>query len=251
MSMRTLPEPEHRNDSPFTAGELRSVYDQPQQCPYLPQQIARMPLQWPTRSLNGEQLDWLMAAGYRRSGAFIYHTACESCVACEPTRLDVDQFHWSGSFKRVLNRGNRHLEVKLSPPQVTPEKLALLNSHRSERNLSLDGKALDALEFSSFLVDTCCETFEFQYFLDGELVAVAVTDFGACCLSAVYCYFSPRFSRFSLGTYSILKQIEFAKASGRRHVYLGMYVAENQHLNYKARFLPQERFVKSHWMPFA
>ena len=38
--------------------------------------------------------------------------------------------------------------------------------------------------------------------------------------------------------------------SDRKYVYLGMYVAENRHLNYKARFMPQERFVNGCWVKY-
>ena len=54
-------------------------------------------------------------------------------------------------------------------------------------------------------------------------------------------------SRYSLGTYAILKQLQWAKESGRKFVYLGMYVANNSHLNYKARFGPQERLFDGKW----
>ncbi|MFM7932258.1 MAG: hypothetical protein ACKO9Q_31470 [Pirellula sp.] len=48
----------------------------------------------------------------------------------------------------------------------------------------------------------------------------------------------------------MLKQIEMAQTIGLQWVYLGLYVEQNSHLNYKARFKPQERFIKSKWIEF-
>ena len=69
-------------------------------------------------------------------------------------------------------------------------------------------------------------------------------------MSAVYNFFDPQYSRLSIGTYSILKQIEFAQKTNRQFVYLGLYVQQNQHLNYKARFTPQERLIDGRWVAF-
>jgi arginyl-tRNA--protein-N-Asp/Glu arginylyltransferase len=101
------------------------------------------------------------------------------------------------------------------------------------------------------LVDTCCQsTLELQFRREGQLVAVSIVDCGAQSLSAVYTYFDPAFDRLSLGTYSILKQMQLAESTQRKYVYLGMYVAQNQHLNYKARFRPQERLIGGRWIAF-
>ena len=53
-----------------------------------------------------------------------------------------------------------------------------------------------------------------------------------------------------IDTSGALKQIDWARETGRQYVYLGMYVAANQHLNYKARFLPQQRLIDGQWCDF-
>ena len=80
--------------------------------------------------------------------------------------------------------------------------------------------------------------------------AISIVDIGRTSTSAVYTHFDPRASRYSLGTYAILRQIEWARENGRQYVYLGMFVADNQHLNYKARFLPQQRLIEGRWYEF-
>lgn len=222
------------------------VQDQLQPCPYLDGVTARMPLRLPVGAVTPEVTDQLLAMGYRRSGDFVYRAQCPSCSECKPTRIDVAKFVPTTSMRRVAKRGDRHLTCKWGAPVVDSKRIWLFNQHRSQRGLGEDG-AIDAESYRAFLVDSCCDTVELAMFLGSDLVAIAIVDVGRTSTSAVYTHFDPTASRYSLGTYAILKQIEWARETGRHFVYLGMYVAENKHLNYKARFLPQQRLAADQW----
>jgi arginine-tRNA-protein transferase len=126
----------------------------------------------------------------------------------------------------------------------------LYDRHRRTRGLEVDGNPIHADEYQRAFVDSCCETAELSCWIDDRLVAVSVTDLGQQSMSAVYCYFDPDLPRLSLGTYCILKQMEWARQTGRRYLYLGMYIEANQHVRYKARFVPQERLIKGRWSRF-
>ena len=227
--------------------ELTKVFDQPSVCPYLPERTARMPLEIPSGPVDSEHLDRLLEAGYRRSGWFYYRTACASCHACEPLRVEVNQFVESKSLRRVLKRGDSCLRIALGKPKCDPTRLHLFNLHRSERNMARGDGPATSDEYSSFLGCSWNPTTEIAYWLDDRLAAVAIVDVGKSALSAVYCYFDPEFDHLSLGTYSILTQIRIARAQNMRWLYLGMYVADNRHLRYKARYYPHERFRGGSW----
>jgi leucyl-tRNA---protein transferase len=220
-------------------------------CSYLHDRTANMPLILPERHVAPDEFDHLLANGLRRSGYFAYFTACEGCNACEPTRVEIARFRWSYSWRRILKRGDQLLTVHCTEPEFTEEKLQLFNAHRNHRELGLGDREYESTDYEGFLVDTCCDsTIELQFRKDDQLVAVSIIDCGAESLSAVYTYFDPAFEKLSLGTYAILKQLQLAEGTGRRYVYLGMYVAQNRHLNYKARFAPQERLVHGQWIAF-
>ncbi len=223
------------------------VHDQPQSCPYLDAITARMPLRLPIGRLDGAALDSLLERGYRRTGDFVYRTECSGCQACEPTRVLVDRFDWTRSLRRVLRRGDADLTLRIGPPDCDAERIAMFNRHRGERSLAGDDEPVDERGYRAFLVSSCCESIELAIHRDGRLIAVSIADVGSQSLSAVYTHFDPDEARYSLGTYCVLKQIELAAASGRRFVYLGMYVAQNRHLNYKSRFAPQQRLVDGQW----
>ena len=66
------------------------VHDSEENCPYLTEEVARMPLRWQMRSLSGEELDACLSEGDRRVGRMLYRTQCPTCTACEPLR-NADQ----------------------------------------------------------------------------------------------------------------------------------------------------------------
>lgn len=226
------------------------VDDHTRVCPYLPDQIARMPLRWPTAMLDGSQLDERLAAGDRRSGRYLYRTQCPTCRACEPLRLDVDRFEPNQTQRRVKRRGDRELTADLRVPIVDDQRVALFNLHRRDRGLTVREGHITADEYREFLVDTCCDSVEIDYRLGDQLIGVAVADVGQLALSAVYCYYDTRFSHLSLGVYSILKQVEICQQRRLRHLYLGLYIGPSPHMSYKARYLPHERLIDQEWRLF-
>jgi leucyl-tRNA---protein transferase len=229
---------------------MLELSDHKHPCVYRPSQLARMPLLYPTRRLTGEELDEQLAIGRRRSGAFVYFTACPTCTSCEPTRLEVQGYKMSRSMKRVLHQGDRELSIRVGPPCADSDRLELFNLHRQQRNLATSMEAYSYEDFCGFLVESCCESYELSFWNGEKLVACSVVDCGLESVSAVYTFFDPAYLRLSPGTYSILKQIEWAASLGKRYLYLGMFVADNQHLRYKARFAPQERYLKGTWVAF-
>lgn len=224
------------------------VYDEATACPYLAGRDARMPLRVPTRMLTQQEFSERLRAGDRRQGVLLYRTACPSCRACEPIRIDVTAFTPDKTQRRVYRRGLRDLDVEIGPPEYSAEKVALYNRHKAGRGLSVDGQDIDEAGYRAFLVDTCCDSFELRYRRGGRLVGVAVVDRAEDALSAVYFYFDPEFEPLSPGVFSIMKQVELCRSWGLRFLYLGLYIRECASMAYKARYLPHERRVDGRWL---
>jgi leucyl-tRNA---protein transferase len=227
------------------------VFDTPHPCSYLPDRTARLPYRHPVEKLTPEQFDQRLAEGDRRSGVFLYRTQCPRCRACQPIRLDVEKFRADATQRRMQRRGDALLTVKIGPPTVDRSRVRLFNLHRDCRGLARDDWPLDEHSYAEFLTDTCCDTLELSYWHDDRLVAVAIADAGRESLSAVYCSFDPTFNLLSLGTYSILREVEFCRATNRRYLYLGFYIAESPHMVYKANFRPHQRLIDAKWSDFA
>lgn len=225
------------------------MYDEPHACPYVGGRVAILPLRVPARQLLGGELDERLRAGDRRQGMFLYRTACPACRACEPIRLKVDDFSPNRTQRRVLARGDREISVEIGTPVADERRVDLYNRHKRLRGLG-EGE-IDLAGYREFLVMTCCDSFEMRYRVGGRLVGIALVDRGASALSAVYCYYDPDLERLSLGTYSILKQIELCRSFELTHLYLGLFIDDCDRMRYKARFLPHERLVGGRWRHFA
>jgi arginine-tRNA-protein transferase len=226
------------------------VFDEAHPCSYLPGRTARLPYRHPLEMLSPEQFDERLAEGDRRSGIFLYRTQCPACRACQPIRLDVTKFCPNATQRRMKRRGDQELTVKVGPPVVDRQRVRLFNAHRDQRGLASGDLPIDEDSYAEFLADTCCETLELSYWHAGRLVAVAIADAGKLALSAVYCFYEPAFRLLSLGTYSVLREVELCRTSGRRHLYLGFFIAESPHMSYKANFRPHQRLIAGRWLDF-
>ena len=224
------------------------VHDAPSPCPYLEDRTARLPLRLPVRRLRPRELDVRLAAGDRRQGLLLYRTACPTCAACEPIRIDVLAFNPGRTQRRIYRRGETEIETELGPLDATAEKVALYNRHKRLRNLTSGERRIDLDAYTSFLGESCCDSFEMRYRVAGKLIGLAVVDRSSTALSAVYCYFDPSLEHLSPGVYSILKQIELCKRWGLRHLYLGLYIADCASMAYKRSYLPHERLLGGQWV---
>ena len=226
------------------------LFDAIHPCAYLPGRTARLPYRRPERRLTPDEFDQRLASGDRRSGVFLYRTACPTCQACQPLRLDTSAFRADATQRRMQRRGEQLLAVRIDKPVVDRRRVRLFNLHREGRGLTAGDGPLDESSYADFLTDTCCETLEFSYWHENRLVAVAIADAGRESLSAVYCHYDPSFRLLSLGTYSVLRHVQFCQETARRYLYLGFYIAESPHMNYKARFRPHERHIDGCWTGF-
>jgi arginine-tRNA-protein transferase len=226
------------------------VFDEPRPCSYLPGRIARLPYRHPITMLTPEVFDRRLAEGDRRSGIYLYRVKCPWCQACQPIRLDVGCFQPDATQRRMQRRGADLLETRIGPPRSDTQRIALYNRHLFGRGLNRDEDPISQSDYQQFLTQTCCQTIEFSYWNADRLVAVAIGDLGQTSLSAVYCYFDPDFKGVSLGTYSVLRQVEFCRQTGRRYLYLGFYIAESPHMKYKAQYRPHQRLIDGQWINF-
>ena len=204
----------------------------------------------PMAPVGLHQTDRRLAAGHRRTGEFIYETRCPSCQACQPVRLICPEYVFSKNAKRVLSKNNNHYRQEFGPSRCDQQRLDLFNKHRLNRGLATEEADIDQEGYEWGFVRTCMTSFEISYWDDQRLVAVAICDRGLNSLSAVYTFYDPDDAKNSVGTYSILKQIQYCRENELQHLYLGYYIAQSPHMRYKSRFTPQERLVHGRWSRF-
>ena len=235
--------------------DLRIFHTTDHPCGYWPERVARDLVLDPRdpRLLDfyPMALDW----GFRRSGDILYRPHCQGCRACVAVRIPVDAFAPDRSQRRCLAR-NAHIEMRVLPAERTEEQLALYQRYLGARHRGGGMDDHGSTEFDQFLVGRWAqgrfiELRERDAHGPGRLLAVAVTDVLQTALSAVYTFYDPDESARGLGTFAILKQIEWARREGRAHLYLGYWIDGHHKMDYKRRFQPLEAFDGRGWRPFA
>ncbi len=197
--------------------------------------------------LDEEGLESLLSIGFRHFGATYFRPICDSCGRCIPLRVIVSSFRFTRNRRRVL-RKVEGLSVDLVEPVADREKHELYLRHGERFDVGASD-SYESFKESFFRQVPFGRVLEVRR--DGRLVAASHMDLTRRALSAVYCYWDPDESKLGLGTYSVLKEVEIASERRIPHVYLGYYVAENRHMNYKLHFYPNEALVQEgRWLPF-
>ena len=186
--------------------------------------------------------------GFRRSGSHIYRPRCPGCQACLPLRLDVHAFKPNRSQRRCLAR---NADIPALRPQARASDAHFELYRRYVRQRHRGGGMDEGArhDFDGFVSASWSPTRFAELHCEGRLAAVAVTDVFEESLSAVYTFFDPALSARGLGTLAILRQIEWARSSGRRWLYLGFYIQGHPKMDYKRRFGPAEVLVDGRWRP--
>jgi len=208
-------------------------------CPYLPDKKARSEA-YSVDQLGGAVYDRLLTRGFRRSGRIVYRPRCRGCGECRQMRIPVESFQPSRSMRRVVRR-NAGVTVEEGQPTPDSEKFAVYRRYLEAQHDESMTRSYES--FCEFLYDSPMETCEFQYRLDGRLIGVSIADRLPLGLSSVYMYFDPEFAERSLGTFSVLWEIDYCRRGGLGYYYLGFYVAGSATMSYKARFRPNEILV--------
>jgi len=213
--------------------------------------MAQFPVRLPTRPLFPQELDTRLEQGDRRQGDVFYTPECEDCTACIPIRLNVRDFRPNKTHRRILRQGDRLLRVAAGPIHFDQARVDLYDKHLYGRGLA-HGKANPSTQpdYERFVASSFIHSIEIRLYLDDALVGVAITDCGATALSAHYTYYDPTPPHLSLGTYAILQQMRLALKLGMQCLYLGLLVEQSVHMQYKARFHPNERRIQGRWTRF-
>jgi arginine-tRNA-protein transferase len=232
----------------------------PSPCPYLKGQEERKVFTHLVGERAGELNDLLTHGGFRRSQSIAYRPACETCRACVSVRVVTADFSPSRNMRRVAER-NADLIGELRDASPTSEQYSVFRAYLDARHRDGGMADMTVLDYAMMIEDSHVKTGLVEYRRRGpdsaltqrgagDLLAVALSDVLSDGLSMVYSFFEPDQADRSLGTFMILDHIDRAMQMGLPYVYLGYWVSGSRKMDYKGRFLPQERLMPSGWVRF-
>ena len=227
----------------------------PSPCPYLAGKEERKVFTHLVGERASELNNILTQGGFRRSQSIAYRPACEGCRSCVSVRVVANEFEASRSMRRIVNRNSDLVgEMKIAVP--TSEQYSIFRAYLDSRHRDGGMADMTVLDYAMMVEDSHIETRVVEYRRRegdeagrqaGDLIAVALTDVLGDGLSMVYSFFEPDEASRSLGTFMVLDHIERASQMGLAYVYLGYWVRGSRKMDYKSRFLPQERLTPDGW----
>jgi len=210
-------------------------------CAYLPNKQVRMNYKYISRATISYN-SALIKRGWRRFGCYYFHPICNGCNECKSLRIDVNNFKLSKSQRRVI-RKNEDTKVIIQKPSISKDHIKLYNKYhyfKSQKD-SWSHRNISPSEYKENFVEGAFEFGkEVLYIKDEKLVGVDLIDILDDGISAIYFFYDPDYPKLSLGTYSLLYQIELAKILELDWIYLGYWVDGCKAFVYKEKFKPQE-----------
>jgi len=186
--------------------------------------------------ISPELLDRRLAAGWFRVGPLLMRADVmpieDEIRGLLHIRLPLDRPTKSRSLRRLLRRNREQLRCEIGPPQIDAASRRLYEVTKP-RFTGFVCSELHHLVYGEPLVDVerlACRV------LDGDrLVAVSYFDVGETAIASQLALHDPEYARYGLGFYTMLEEIEYARASGRRFFYPGYVVPGMGSFDYKLR----------------
>ncbi|MFM9904562.1 MAG: GNAT family N-acetyltransferase [Pyrinomonadaceae bacterium] len=203
-------------------------------------------------SVGPVQYDRLLADAWRHFGTHffryslgVYDSEIRRVI---PLRIRLDDLTLSKSQHRIIRR-NADLETAINPICITPETHDLFERHKRRFKSGVPDSIYDFVARDAARSPT--DLFEVTVRDNGRLAAASFFDIGETSVSSIYGLFDPDERSRSLGIFTMLKEIEFARSSGREFYYHGYAYEGESYYDYKKRFSGLEAYDwNGEWLKF-
>jgi len=192
------------------------------------------------KTCTDQECQELIERGYRRFGRMYFRPICAECQECQSIKIDVKNYTFSKSARRVLKKA-KDIEGYIQHPTISQEHLALFEKYHlhMHHKKGWEHSATTAEHYyNSFVVGHEEFGYEVLYYDKNKLIAIDLIDILPDGISSIYFYYDPDYSHLSLGKLSLYNQIKYAAEMNKSWVYLGYYVEECPSLSYKKEYKP-------------
>lgn len=219
------------------------LFEEARNCSYFEDRLSDVRYKY-IYTCSAQKYQAMLERGWRRFGRMHFVPECRNCRECVSMRIDVKNYQFSKSERRVMSK-NIDTKLSIRAPSITFEHLNLYDKYHRFMNDKKDWpySPIEVNEYiKSYVERSGNETFakEFLYLKDDKLIGVALVDILPTAISAIYCYYDHDYADLSIGKFSILLQIKIAKELNIPYVYLGYWIKDHFSMGYKKSFYPFE-----------
>ena len=192
--------------------------------------------------LTHSELDQYLARGWYRMNQmiftchFIYFN--EGIYSPVWIRLPLGGFQFKKRLSKLIRNNEKDFRIETQPAKIDSQKEKLFQAYKSH----FDGQLADSLHDA--LMDNTSiniyDTEEICVYKDNQLIAVSFFDKGAESLASILGIYDPNYAKFSLGFYTMLKEISWGVEHGKKYYYPGYFIPGRPRFDYKLRIGPVE-----------
>ena len=201
---------------------------------------------YPTKT-DMENFSYFLEKGYMRYANYFRLKICKDCNLCMPMRIDTSLFKLTKSQKRILKK-NKDIRVEIIDSTfINEEKFNLFKKYhevRHKNNKKDNYETIMSSRHFGFI-----NSIELNFYLEEKLIGVSIIDMSKDSFSSNFFYYDPDYMKRSLGIFSIILEIEYAKKLGIKYYYIGWYTPTINNMKYKSQFKPCEVYVNNNWQP--
>ena len=106
---------------------ITEFVEENKQCPYFDDKISDTRYKF-IQNCTIDTYDKMLERGWRRFGNIHFVPECSTCNDCKTIRVDINNFKYSKSQKRILNK-NKDIEVYVQKPSLSIDNINLFNKY--------------------------------------------------------------------------------------------------------------------------
>lgn len=210
---------------------------------------------YPSESFSGLKLDHLLDIGYFRTGNYMMRTRIlyfdNNLMNAFHIRINLAQHEWTKSLRKLLNKNNKNFTYIIRPLQVTAEKNALYAKHKVRFKGDTSSYTLEHFLYD-MRKDAFFNSYEINIYHNKILVAFSIFDIGQDSIASILGVFEQEYQKYSLGIYTMLLEVEYAKQNQFTYYYPGYVTDVDSPFNYKLRIGNMDYFdwITEKWKPY-
>ncbi|WP_051203963.1 hypothetical protein [Hugenholtzia roseola] len=198
-----------------------------------------------------QKFDALLAQGWRHFGIDFYCYSAsyyqEKAVRVLPLRIPLQRFEAEMPFPDYLPKWlrkiaikNQKFQVKIEPIVVTEQVETLFEKHKAKYTHNIPDSIYTFISAQN-PAQVPIEALMVAVYEGEKLIACSFLDIGHQAVSSVYGMYDLDYAAYSLGYFTMLLEIDFAKKQNKEFYYHGYSYDVPSHYDYKKR-LPYVEF---------
>lgn len=188
-----------------------------------------------SEKIINDKLDIFLAEGWFRSSFMMYKSPIlclnNSVSSIINIRLDINHYSPKKKHRKLLRRNAKKYRVHISDVQLSQqaENLYELSKVKFKGFIhpNLEGYLFAGQSSTPF------KTKQIEVWHENKLVAISFFDLGNNSVASILGLYDPEYSKDSLGTYTMLLELEYSQTQGLSWYYPGYLVDNDSSFSYK------------------